>query len=82
MKITCVGGGPAGLYLALVAQGKPDELTAAMAWQQNPTRWCSTGNLVATLKTLKPEKVELLRYLASLDQQGMGMVTSVAGVVR
>jgi AmmeMemoRadiSam system protein B len=68
--------------LGLVAQGKPDELVAAMAWQQNPTRWCSTGNLVATLKTVQPERVELLKYLASIDQQGMGMVTSVAAVMR
>src|SRR4051812_41351571 len=65
--------------LGLVAAAKPDELVAAMAWQQNPTRWCSTGNLVAALKVVQPERVELLRYLASLDQQGMGMVTSVAG---
>jgi MEMO1 family protein len=68
--------------LGLVAQAKPDELVAAMAWQQNPTRWCSTGNLVAALKTLQPTRVELLKYLASIDQQGMGMVTSVAAVIR
>lgn len=68
--------------LSLVTQAKPDELIAAMAWQQNPTRWCSTGNLVAAMKIVQPERVELLRYLASLDQQGMGMVTSVAGVMR
>ncbi|MEX2219540.1 MAG: AmmeMemoRadiSam system protein B [Phycisphaerales bacterium] len=68
--------------LNLIAQGKADELVAAMAWQQNPTRWCSTGNLVAAIKTVQPERVELIRYVASIDQQGMGMVTSVAGVMR
>jgi MEMO1 family protein len=68
--------------LGLVAGIKPDELVAAMAWQQNPTRWCSTGNIVAALKTVQPREVKLLRYLASVDQQGMGMVTSVAGVMK
>lgn len=68
--------------LGLVAGMKPDELVAAMAWQQNPTRWCSTGNIVAALKTVQPREVKLLRYLASVDQQGMGMVTSVAGVMK
>jgi hypothetical protein len=34
------------------------------------------------LKVLRPTRVEMLRYVASIDQQGMGMVTSVAGVVR
>jgi AmmeMemoRadiSam system protein B len=68
--------------LAMVASAKPDELIAAMAWQQNPTRWCSTGNLVAALKIVQPEKVELFRYLASMDQQGMGMVTSISGAMR
>ena len=65
----------------LVLQRKPDELVAAMAWQQNPTRWCSTGNLVATLKTVEPETVAILNYAAALDQQGLGMVSSAAIVI-
>lgn len=64
--------------LQMVAQNKPSELIATMAWQQNPTRWCSTGNLVATLLTVQPERVELLNYGASMDQGGTTMVTSVA----
>jgi MEMO1 family protein len=66
----------------LIVQAKPDDLVAAMAWQQNPTRWCSTGNIVAALKIVRPEKVELLRYMAALDQQGMGMVSSMAAVMK
>lgn len=66
----------------LIVQAKPDDLVAAMAWQQNPTRWCSTGNIVAALKIVRPQKVELLRYMAALDQQGMGMVSSMAAVMR
>jgi len=65
-----------------IIQAQPDNLIAAMAWQQNPTRWCSTGNLVAALKVVKPEKVDVLRYMAALDQQGMGMVTSAGAVMR
>jgi MEMO1 family protein len=65
-----------------IAQGKPDELIVAMAWQQNPTRWCSIGNIVAALKLVQPREVEILRYMAAMDQQGMGMVSSCAAVMR
>lgn len=65
-----------------VHQAKPDDLVASMAWQQNPTRWCSVGNIVAMLKTVRPERVELLNYMAALDPQGAGMVSSVAGITR
>lgn len=68
--------------LNLVLQVRPDDLVASMAWQQNPTRWCSTGNLVAMLKTVRPERVELLQYMAAMDPQGMGMVSSCGAVTR
>lgn len=64
--------------LELVAQRKPDELVAAMAWQRNPTRWCSVGNLVATLKLVQPERVDLLNYAGAMDEQGTTLVTSAA----
>ncbi|MBX3359567.1 MAG: AmmeMemoRadiSam system protein B [Phycisphaeraceae bacterium] len=64
--------------LDLVVKKKPGDLISAMAWQQNPTRWCSTGNLVATLLTVAPERVDLLNYGGAMDQQGMQMVTSAA----
>jgi AmmeMemoRadiSam system protein B len=67
--------------LELVMGNKPDELVAAMAWQQNPTRWCSTGNIVAAMLTVKPERVQILNYVAAADQQGMGMVSSVAAAM-
>lgn len=66
--------------LNLVSANKPDELIAAMAWQQNPTRWCSVGNIVAALKVAQPETVQLLKYMAAMDPQGMGMVTSAGAV--
>jgi AmmeMemoRadiSam system protein B len=65
-----------------VMKARPDDLVASMAWLQNPTRWCSTGNIVAALKIVQPERVDLLRYLASVDQNGMGMVSSIAAVMR
>ncbi|MCC6661550.1 MAG: AmmeMemoRadiSam system protein B [Phycisphaerales bacterium] len=67
--------------LELVMQNKPDELVASMAWQQNPTRWCSTGNLVAALLTVRPQRVQILNYVAAADQQGAGMVSHVAAAM-
>ncbi|CAN5791221.1 hypothetical protein BH11PLA1_BH11PLA1_16400 [soil metagenome] len=67
--------------LGLVVNNKPAELVASMAWQQNPTRWCSLGNLVATLLIVEPKEIKLLRYGPVMDPQGQGMVTSVAMVM-
>lgn len=67
--------------LGLVVQNKPAELVASMAWQQNPTRWCSVGNIVAGLMVVEPTDVRLLRYGPVIDEQGTGMVTSVAMVM-
>jgi MEMO1 family protein len=68
--------------LELIHQNKPDELVSSMAWQQNPTRWCSIGNIAAAMLTVKPESVEMLNYAAAMDQQGAGMVSSVAIALR
>lgn len=67
--------------LQLVAAGKPEELVASMAWQQNPTRWCSVGNIVATLKLVEPATVKMLNYTAAMDQQGTAMVSSCAAAI-
>lgn len=69
-------------FMEFVRDNKPDELVASMAWQQNPTRWCSVGNLVATLKTVQPAEVEILNYSGAMDQQGITFVTSAAMVMR
>ncbi len=68
--------------LEMVVKNKPNDLVAAMAWQQNPTRWCSVGNLVATLLTTEPAEVELLNFTAAMDQQGMTWVSSASLVMR
>jgi len=67
--------------LTHVANSRVPELIASMAWQQNPTRWCSTGNLIATLRITEPKDVKLLNYAAAMDPEGMSMVTSVAGAM-
>jgi AmmeMemoRadiSam system protein B len=63
--------------IQLIVDKKPDELIAAMSWQQNPTRWCSIGNLVATLKVAEPSHVELFNFAASMDEQGTTLVSNV-----
>lgn len=67
--------------LELFVAGKPEELVASMAWQQNPTRWCSVGNMVAAQKIVEPSSTRLLNYTAAMDQQGMGLVSSCAAVM-
>lgn len=65
-----------------IESNSPDELITAMAWGGNPTRWCSVGNLVATMKIVEPEEVKLLNYAAAMDQQGMSLVSHAAAVMR
>jgi hypothetical protein len=64
--------------LAMVVDGRMDDLIGAMSWQQNPTRWCSIGNLTATYRVVEPERVELLNYAAAMDPQGSTFVSSAA----
>ena len=63
--------------IQLIMERKPDELVAAMSWQQNPTRWCSIGNLVAALKVIEPTSVDLYNFAASMDEQGTTLVSNV-----
>ncbi|MFI4855589.1 MAG: hypothetical protein ACIAQF_11500, partial [Phycisphaerales bacterium JB065] len=65
----------------LIKQGKPDELITSMSWQQNPTRWCSIGNLVATMRATDADEVKVLHYAAAGDQQGLALVSSMAGAI-
>lgn len=67
--------------LQMIADVKPDDLIGSMSWQQNPTRWCSIGNLTAAMKITRPTRVELLNYAASIDPQGYTCVSSVSMVM-
>ncbi|MCB9845055.1 MAG: AmmeMemoRadiSam system protein B [Phycisphaeraceae bacterium] len=64
--------------LGLLVDRKPTEMVSSLAWQQNPTRWCSIGNLTATFLATEPEQVELLNYAAAMDPQGMSLVSTCA----
>lgn len=64
--------------LGLLAQGKVDELIASMAWQQNPTRWCSIGNLCAANKAVGGGAYDILHYEAAIDDQGATFVSSAS----
>ncbi|MFO0875464.1 MAG: AmmeMemoRadiSam system protein B [Phycisphaerales bacterium] len=44
----------------------------------NPTRWCSIGNMYATLQLARPAGVELIDYRQACDDQGACLVTSAA----
>lgn len=68
--------------LAMLVANKPEDLIGSMAWQGNPTRWCSVGNLVATLGITQPDEVQMLNYAGAVDPQGMGMVTHAAMVLK
>jgi AmmeMemoRadiSam system protein B len=67
--------------LEMVVKRQASELVASMAWQQNPTRWCSTGNIVAALLATEPADVQLLNYAAAMDQQGATLVSCAALVM-
>ncbi|MCA3004134.1 MAG: AmmeMemoRadiSam system protein B [Planctomycetaceae bacterium] len=56
-------------------------LMSSMAWQQNPTRWCSVGNLCATMLLAEPAETKLVNYAATMDQEGMTFVSSCAMVM-
>lgn len=63
--------------IQLYAAGKVDEVIASMSWQQNPTRWCSIGNMCAAMKLADPSKVHVYNYTAALDEQSASFVSSV-----
>lgn len=65
----------------LVRQAKSEDLVSSMAWLQNPTRWCSVGNLVAAMKITNAADVRILNYTIAGDQQGVALVSSMAGVI-
>ncbi|MEQ8318055.1 MAG: AmmeMemoRadiSam system protein B [Phycisphaerales bacterium] len=67
--------------LDLLAQGKPEEMVASMAWQQNPTRWSSTGPVVAGMGITAPSKARVLHYQGAIDQNGHMLVSMIAGVI-
>ncbi|MEM8834953.1 MAG: AmmeMemoRadiSam system protein B [Planctomycetota bacterium] len=66
----------------LLREGKASEFIAAMAWQQNPTRWTSTGTIAAMMLAFDGAKLEVMDYGGAIDPQGTSLITAAAGVVR
>lgn len=64
--------------LKLYADKKIDDMIGSLAWQQNSTRWCSIGNMAATMRVTNPERVELLNYAAAMDPNGTTFVSTAA----
>jgi AmmeMemoRadiSam system protein B len=58
-----------------------DAIISAMAWQQNPTRWCSTGNLAAAVKIAQPERAQVLNYIQAMDQNGTQLVSTCSAAM-
>ncbi len=54
------------------------EFIAAMKWNNNPTRWCSIGNMAATLSLALPKQIELIDYRQACDDKGQVMVSCAA----
>lgn len=67
--------------LTLLSQGKLEEMLTAMAWQQNPTRWCSIGALTATMRATEAKEIQVFQYAAAGDQQGLALVSSFSGAI-
>lgn len=67
--------------LEMVKAGKAEDLVGSMAWQQNPTRWCSLGNIVATMQIAQAEGADIISYAAAVDPNGQAMVSSASLVM-
>ncbi|MEM1167057.1 MAG: AmmeMemoRadiSam system protein B [Planctomycetota bacterium] len=67
--------------LKAVEEGKPDELLTAFAWNGNWSRWTGLGPLVAAMKLVPGERVKMLNYAAAADNQGVAMISSIAGAI-
>lgn len=62
--------------LKMIEENRMDDLIGSMAWQQNPTRWCSIGNITAMMRVIEPSKIDVLNYAAAMDPQGTAFVSS------
>lgn len=65
--------------------GDPEEFLGAMRWCNNPTRWCSVGNMTALLMLTRPTapgQIELIDYRQAYDERGVAMVSSAAMAIK
>lgn len=64
--------------IRMLTENKPMELVSSLAWQQNPTRWSSTGAIVGAMLATQPSEVRLLQYGGTMDPQGAAMVSALS----
>lgn len=64
--------------LKMLTSNTPLDLVSSLAWQQNPTRWSSTGSIVATMLAAQPTTVRLIQYGGTMDQQGTAMISAAS----
>jgi predicted class III extradiol MEMO1 family dioxygenase len=62
--------------LAHVIEGRPRDLVASLAWQQNSTRWSSAGSIVAASLIARSGSARLLSIGAVMDGQGAALITA------
>jgi AmmeMemoRadiSam system protein B len=67
--------------LKMVTDGKPGDLVSSIAWQQNSTRWSSTGAIAATALISRSESPRLYNLGAVMDAQGSAFITAPAMVL-
>ena len=67
--------------LELLSAGKAEEVVASLAWQQNPTRWNSVGQIVAGWRAVDAGEARMMHYMASGDQHGHSAISSASMAV-
>ena len=64
-----------------VTDNRPADLISSIAWQQNSSRWSSTGAIAATSMICRSEKPRLYNLGAVMDGQGAAFITAPAMVL-
>jgi AmmeMemoRadiSam system protein B len=64
--------------LATYCGKDPDAFAAVFQKDQNRTRWCSIGNMMAAKALLKPTQVDLIDYQQVRDPSGISLVSSAS----
>lgn len=71
--------------MKMYAEGKHKDMILSLNWQQNPTRWNSTGVLVAAWKAVgglsEGKDLKIHHFAGAVDPAGNAMVTSVAASI-
>lgn len=61
--------------LGIYAEGDSAAFVAEMSRRENPTRWCSVGNMSLAMSAVRPSSVELIDYRQSMDPRRLALVS-------